>query len=107
MNKLSYFFNTTSVWVLIGCFLFGMVIGGVYFWHLWRSIRNFGKGNEKSVKKLFLTSVVRMLIFVGGLLIVSAKNPVRLMTYVVGFMLVRTICFFFYKKRLNREIKNA
>ena len=107
MNNLLSLFVTTSGWVLLGCFLFGTVIGVFYFWHLWRSIQHFGNQKETSVRKMFLTSFIRLVAFVGGLLLVSAQNPARLLMYFAGFMLVRTTCFFFYKKKLKKETTHA
>lgn len=107
MNGLSSFFETTPVWVLWGCFLFGMIVGIFYFWHLWKSVQKMGIQKEKSLRKMFLTSLVRLLVFVGGLLLVCAHNPARLLMYFAGFMLVRTICFFIYKKKLKMETAHA
>ena len=107
MNNLASLFATTSGWILWGCFLFGTVVGVFYFWHLWRSIQYLGKQKEASVRKMFLTSFVRLVVFVGGLLLVSAQNPARLLMYFAGFMLVRTVCFFFYKKKIKKEMVHA
>lgn len=107
MSGLSSFFETTPVWVLWGCFLFGMLVGMFYFWHLWKSVQKIGSEKENTVRKMFLTSLVRLLVFVGGLLLVSAHNPARLLMYFAGFMLIRTVCFFLYKKRLKKEGAHA
>ena len=107
MSGLSSFFETTPVWVLWGCFLFGMLVGTFYFWHLWKSVQKIGDEKENSVRKMFLTSLVRLLVFVGGLLLVSAHNPARILMYFAGFILIRTVCFFLYKKRLKKEGAHA
>lgn len=97
-------FSVTPVWVLFLCLTSGIFVGLFYFLHLWKSLQNL-KG--KSRKRLFGGSLIRLGIFVGALLLVSAHNPARLVMFFVGFMIVRTIGLYTFRKQFLKEKTHA
>jgi len=74
--------------ILIASFLAGMALGGFYFWALWRSVR---KLSEQRAHSLLLGYLFRLSIVLGGFFFIMGGHWERLVSALLGFLVMRAI----------------
>ena len=106
-NALTYFLAQITFLSGIGLFLLGGAVGLLFAYFQWKTVQHIIQ-IEKIKLYLFLTALVRFLIFFIALMWVAYpdKNIIKILIFFIGFMFIRIIAIKRVKKIL-RERKNV
>ena len=93
--------HALSSFEIISSFLLGSILSGLYLGLLWFSIRLMTKVQHK-VLFLFLSTVLRLVVFICAALYFSQHNAGRFLCIVSGFLITRLVVVAFVKSTKRR-----
>ena len=93
--------NEQSI-ILLTAFLWGMVLGAIYFAGLWYSIR-FVLNRNRTALWMSVSFLFRNLLVLAGFYWIMDNNWLPLVTSLAGFLLVRTLLI----KRIGANMKTT
>ncbi|MBN1664667.1 MAG: ATP synthase subunit I [Deltaproteobacteria bacterium] len=80
--------NTTAH--IIISFMAGIVLGAVYFWGLWHTLRRLSE-TAKPFRWMFISYTVRVCFIMTGFYFVMGGRWERLIAAMIGFLVIREI----------------
>ncbi len=92
--------------VLPGAFAAGAGLGGAYLWLLWRGTAALA-GARTPGRTALAGAGLRIALVAGGLWVIGAGAPLRLLVALAGFLLVRQLAVRHVRRRLQARRHGA